>query len=95
MHVYVPAHPRLSLVVVDVPCPHCGRWAAEILRPAARQSIVVRACQRTELAWGWRRVMRRLRTLRAHARIAINWPYWALYRLRSRARRRARVGSRT
>lgn len=92
LHVYVPVGP-MTLVTVDVPCPHCRKWQAEILLPAVRKPIVVRACQRTELAWLQRRVLRRMRTLRAYLRIGMTWPYWALHRLRTRAWRRAQVRS--
>jgi hypothetical protein len=92
MHVYVPVGP-MSLVTIDVPCPHCRKWQAEILLPVVRRPIVVRACHRTDLAWLQRGVLRRMRTLRAYLRIAMTWPYWALYRLRVRARRRAQVRS--
>lgn len=94
LHVYVPVGPTLGLVVVGVACPHCHKWEAETLVPAVSKPILVRACQRSWLAWQARRGMRWASTMRAYARIMLVWPYRAVRRRLQRASMESRsVGS--
>ena len=84
LHVYVPEGDLAGSVVVDVRCPHCHIYKAETLIPMTSQPTYVRACQRTPAEWRIRACKRWLRLARAHVRIWVMWPYWALLRLRYR-----------
>ena len=70
-----------SLLVVDVPCPHCHRWVAETIVPPVSRVVFVQACTRSWLAWRVRGAQRGLRLARAYTRFGIEWPYWAARRL--------------
>jgi len=82
-----------SILVIGVPCPHCGRWEAETIVPPVSRPVFVQACTRTWLGWQIRGARRRLAIARAYARMWVEWPYWAVVRLIHRvSRARARGG---
>lgn len=86
---YVPTGRQGSLLVIEVPCPHCRRYRAETIVPRFRAQVLVQASERTWLEWKIRSIRRRARIAWAWTRVGVAYARRALLVVRRTKRVRS------